>query len=119
MTRVDTMTRRRLLPIVSLPLAVTVIVGVLAMLPPRPGATKANYDRIENGMRLEDVESILGGAGMPIHGTVFDGKQGHSRWRWDSDDGIVTVILTEQSRVRDKWWGEWQPKPTFGMVVRR
>jgi hypothetical protein len=29
-------------------------VGVLAMMPPRPGVTKANFDRIEVGMTVHD-----------------------------------------------------------------
>jgi hypothetical protein len=54
------MSRRRLLLIASLPLVVAVIVGVLAILPPRPGVTEANLARIKIGMGEQDVVAILG-----------------------------------------------------------
>src|SRR5262249_80363 len=34
--------------------------GVAMMVPPAPGVTKANFDRIEIGMKITDVEVILG-----------------------------------------------------------
>jgi hypothetical protein len=44
----------------SLPLTIAVIFGVFAMLPPRSGVTKANFDQIEKGMTKRDVEIIFG-----------------------------------------------------------
>ena len=55
------MTRKRLLLIASLPLAIAVTLGVLALLPPSPGVNKANFDRIEKGMTRAEVEAIFGG----------------------------------------------------------
>jgi hypothetical protein len=40
------MTKKHLLLIASLPVAIAVTFGVVALLPPRPGVTKANFDRI-------------------------------------------------------------------------
>ena len=57
------MTRKRLLLIAVLPLAFAVTLGVLAMLSPNPGVTKAKFDRIEKGMTLAEVEAIFGGPG--------------------------------------------------------
>ena len=58
-------TKRSLLLIASLPLTIAVTLGVLAMLPaifpPKPGVTKANFDRIEKGMTMTEVEAIFGG----------------------------------------------------------
>ena len=62
-------TKKRLILIAALPLViVAVTLGVLAMLPPGPGVTKANFDRIEKGMTLAQVELLLGGTGLPFHG---------------------------------------------------
>ena len=36
-------TKKRLLLLATLPLAIAVTLGVLAMLPPSPGVTKANF----------------------------------------------------------------------------
>jgi hypothetical protein len=55
-----TITKKRVLLIASLPLAAALVLGVLAMLPARPGATKANYDRIEIGMPKVEVERMFG-----------------------------------------------------------
>jgi len=61
LTRLDTMTRRRrLLLIASLPLAIAMIIGVLAMLAAREGVTIAKYQRIKEGMAKSEVEQILG-----------------------------------------------------------
>ena len=56
------MTRRRriLLSAAVLAASVCIALGVLSLLPPRPGVTKANFDRIEVGMTLAEVEAILG-----------------------------------------------------------
>jgi hypothetical protein len=54
--------RRRLLLIASLPLAVAVIVVVLAVLSTDSKITKANFDRIKLGMKKTDVSRIFNGA---------------------------------------------------------
>jgi hypothetical protein len=41
---------------------VGVVLLVLALLPPSPGVTKVNFDRIEVGMTRAEVEVILGGS---------------------------------------------------------
>jgi hypothetical protein len=61
-----TMTKKRLLLIAAVPLAIVVTLaigvtlGVLVMLPPRPGVTKANFDSIKPGMKKAEVEEIFG-----------------------------------------------------------
>jgi hypothetical protein len=73
---------------------------------PRPGITRDNFERIQEGMTTEEVEEILGGpAGrytdrpimVPIEGIMF------RRW-WIGDTGVVTIELTsdEPRRVRRK-----------------
>ena len=48
--------------------------------PPAPGATLANYDRIHNGMTLEQVVAILGPAPepYPVTGLAEVGRNWHS-----------------------------------------
>jgi hypothetical protein len=87
------MRKRRLLLIASLPLAVAVIVGVLAMMPPRPGVTKINFDRIEEGMTLQEVEQIFG-------------KPGRYTWggyHWQADDGAKVFVVFGNSAGPKTW----------------
>jgi hypothetical protein len=99
------MTRRRLFLIASLPLAVcvvTLMLGVLAMLPARKGVTRANFDRIEIGMTLAEVEVVFGKKNDPHKGNL-QGDNPENR-RWDCDEGHV-IILFSQERVAGKgWW---------------
>ena len=56
------MKKKRLLLIVGgMAAFVGLTLGVLALLPPKPGVTKENYDRIEVGMTRGEVEQIFGG----------------------------------------------------------
>jgi hypothetical protein len=52
--------KKRFFLIAILPLTIALTLGVLAMLPPRPGVTKANFDRIQDGMTMAEVEEIFG-----------------------------------------------------------
>jgi hypothetical protein len=72
--------------------------GVLAMLPPKPGVTKANFDRIEEGMTRVDVDELFGGK-VPLERV----DQG---WLWDADDGSEVWIgfRGDRDRVFAKIW---------------
>jgi hypothetical protein len=115
-------TKKRLALIAVLPLTVAVTLGVLAMLPPGPGVTKANFDRIEKGMTLAEVEQIFGEKGEPsLLNTVKDkklvflqvfGEKGEApagTWmEWDADDGSGATILFEDGAdghiIRMRWY---------------
>jgi len=47
------MRRRLILATVAVAAIACIVLGTLAMLPPRHGVTKANFDRIEEGMTLQ------------------------------------------------------------------
>ena len=69
--------------------------AVLAMFPPRPSVTDASFERIENGMTMTEVESIL--AGPSAAGSL-------STQVWTGDerlDGTLFVVIDfdAQSRV--------------------
>jgi hypothetical protein len=50
------MTKKRMALLAVLPVTVAVVLGAVVMLPPRPGITKANFDRIQEGMTLAEVD---------------------------------------------------------------
>ena len=90
-------------------LAAAMLIGLVfligALLPYRAGVTKANFDRIEDGMSKPEVVEILGepstdqlvGAGLAI---------GHTREVWTANEGFVgaLIVFDEQVRVFQKDW---------------
>ena len=57
----DIMNRRRLFGIAGMLMACVVLtLGVLAMLPPHPGVTDANFNRIKKGMTKPEVSADAG-----------------------------------------------------------
>lgn len=93
------MTRRRLL-LIALPLAVAVIVSVLAMLPARPGVTKTNFDRIEVGMTSVNVVKLLGDT--PFH----HGDEVRAVKEWQSLDGMAAAVWFTDDKVTKKEWAD-------------
>jgi hypothetical protein len=100
------MKRRYLILAVGFVAFVGIVLGVLAMLPPRAGVTKTNFDRIEIGMAQKDVDIIFGKAGKilmftePIEGGVV--------WNmsWDNEDGSHACVEFSNDRVSWKNWIE-------------
>jgi hypothetical protein len=105
------MTRNRLFLIVAATaVCVGVALGVLAMLPPHPGVTPANFARIENGMTRAEVYEIFGRPGMP-----WFTKRGWERW--DAGDGSWTAIEFRADCVVDRMWHD-SPESTFDKIRR-
>ena len=107
------MKKKRLLLFATLPLAVAVIFGVLAMLPPRPGITKASFDRIEIGMTLAEVEEIFGGKGrkgigietIDATGKVVAPSLYGMTYEWmDDTKSLNAEIEFVENCVFDKTW---------------
>jgi hypothetical protein len=89
--------KKRLLLIASLPLTIALTLGVLAMLPPSPGVTRANFDRIQEGMTTAEVEEIFGQKGVPLWSP--------RALLWASDDGSeVDVDFGVVGCVQTKIW---------------
>jgi hypothetical protein len=93
-----TMTKKRLLLLASLPLTIALTVGVLAMLPPTPGVTKANFDRIEKRMTKAEVEEIFGGKGE-LGGPKFG-------MFWQAHNGSGAEIQFWDDCVNEKHWSD-------------
>jgi hypothetical protein len=103
------MTKRRRLMWSAAILAaiVTVVLGVLAMLPAQPGVTKANFDRIEIGMFSDEVELILGEPMQPHMRELNTNDR--DIWR-DSDGSTVRIDYFRDSVTKNA--GLTQPKPS-------
>jgi hypothetical protein len=111
------MTKKRLLLIATLPLAIAVTLGVLAMLPSR-GVTKENYYRIQEGMTLKDVEGVFGRPSVSFDFLNHEGEVGAICWRnWKADDGTIAAIAFHQDLVVDKVWSD--PTETLRDKIRR
>jgi hypothetical protein len=95
------MTKKRLLLFASLPLTIALTLGVLAMLPPSPGVTKANFDRIEKGMTKAEIEEVFGRKGNPA---VEIGQRALGVLYWVEDDGSVAEIIILDDGVMSKKW---------------
>ena len=92
------MTKKRLLLIAAVPLAIAVILGVLVMLTTRSTVTKANFERIQEGMTRAEVEEVFGEKGeQELPGIV-------AAYVWYADDGSWTAIdFVDGCVVRKSW----------------
>jgi hypothetical protein len=106
-----TMTKKRLILVVALPFAaIAMTVAVLAILPPRPGVTKANFDRIQEGMTRAEVEEIFGGpSSEDVVISTKDGKMiitfDQPRVKgWGADDGLAVIEFDEKGKTKEKSW---------------
>jgi len=107
---------------------VCLTLAVLAMLPPRPGVTLANIERIEKGMTLAEVEKILGGPGKRFDSDPLGWYDPATNTYWSRRsiiDATRTVVVwgrphqgtcvavsfnRDNNRVREK---NWSPRATF------
>ena len=81
--------------------------GVVAIIPPGPGVTKANFDRIEIGMTKAQVEKIFGG----------EGELGADGCTWHADDGSFAFVWFIDDRVLRVQW--LSSHDTFFDKIRR
>ena len=107
-----TMTKNRLILLASVPLTFAVTLGVLAMLPPGPGVTKANFDRIREGMTYDEVEHILGQEG------IHRERREAVLYYWEADNGSQAWIQFQGDFcVVEKRWHD--SDETFFDKIRR
>jgi len=114
------MTKKRWIVLAGILAAcVCLTLAVLALLPPRPGVTPANIERIEDGMTRAEVETILGGPGeslgsylarYPTSPLIIRGGtkyRGATVWHHPHDGTYVTVYFDRDNRVVRKDWGNF------------
>jgi|HubBroStandDraft_6_1064221.scaffolds.fasta_scaffold717589_1 hypothetical protein len=97
-----------------------------ARLCPRPGdadvALRANFDRVQTGMSLDEVKGILG---PPTFITMVPPRDGNPRLvavAWEGEEAIARTYVDQSAAVtgkeygerplRSKLWGWW--RRTFG-----
>jgi hypothetical protein len=103
------MTRRRciLLSAAVLAACVGIALGVLAMLLPSRGITKARLDRIQNGMTLAEVEQVFGRPADDEWVSPVSDKQVWKYWERDENSiGVAGVCFFEKRVVDTTWTGE-------------
>jgi hypothetical protein len=110
--------RRRVLFFGAGVLATAGVLGAYGMMRPRPGVTRANCERIRDGMTLRQVEDLLGGP--PTYtdepgGTTFtDYSKLPTERAWLAAEGTVTVRFM-QGRVQSC---RWQQRPLLDRLRR-
>jgi hypothetical protein len=108
--------------IATLAIAGGIAVVIPMLRPPRPGVTKANFDRIKKGMTEADAEAILGSpsqreiiiargkapGGEPMvqfiqldegKGCAWSGTDGDVIVHFDSDGAIASMIWRDHERM--------------------
>jgi hypothetical protein len=96
--------RRILLSVAAVAACLGLAWAVVAMLSPRLGVTQANFNRIEFGMTLAEVEAILGKPPDFFSGPLSNGGTVHM---WTLPSGSKgTVMLSKGERVFAKLWPE-------------
>ena len=113
------MTKKRLFLIGGfLAACVCLPLGIIAVMPPGPGVTKANFDRIQEGMTKPEVQAILGEGSMPsfFHGDMHGGFM--TSQTYTGADGSEASIWfagkeghEEEGCVFDKTWRESTETP--------
>jgi hypothetical protein len=120
------MTKKRWVVLAGMLVAcVCLTLAVLALLPPRPGVTPANFERIEDGMTHEEVEKILGGPGVEIDRLEYvfwtspaqTARISVLAWEHRYDGTYLTVRFDRHNRVIQKDWA--QSPPTFMQKLKR
>ncbi len=113
------MTKKRLALIAVLPLTVAVILGVLAMLPPRPGVTTANFDRIRKGMTEDEVRGIFGAKGFELRRFSANNENRKKKMRWLVNDWTCADIQFVDGLVVEKSWAGNDENPGILDEIRR
>jgi len=97
--------RRYLISAGILVACVCVALGVLAMLPPRPGVTKANFDRIEKGMTMATVNEVFGKEPLLLGGIAFGTLHNcYARETWFHENGASATLWFHNDSVTDTRW---------------
>ena len=110
------MRKRLLLSTAALAVLACVVLLVLAMLPPRPGVTKANFDRIKVGMTEDDVARILGrraDLSTPVSSTLPNTIR-RAHWQGDGETKVSVTFYDEAAMGRT-----WESPETFLEKIQR
>jgi len=108
------MKKRHVIAAALLALCIGVALGTFALLPPRPGVTKANFDRIEIGMTEAQLEALLGRKSAQsidvekiMRALYRDSKERH--FIWTGVYGTAVIRIDEDERVVAPQWQDRGP----------
>ena len=93
-----------LLGLLLLMTACVVVVVLAYVLPPRPGVTKENFDRIEVGMTRAEVEKIFGVENLPGRNPLR--RLSRQLFEDEDTDALADIHFDETDRVA---LAEWRP----------
>ena len=91
---------------------------VLAFLAPRHGVTRANYDRIERGMTLSEVQELFGKEGTIFHGYP---NKAEIAYCWENEDRSFAILFFDDSGKvveRAKWGYSTESIAAFHRYLR-
>jgi hypothetical protein len=111
------MTKKRWIVQAMLEACAFLTLVVLALLSPEPGVTKADFERIEDGMTRAEVEDMLSGTGKRLtrHNIIISVTPRTKTY--------IIVYFDDADRIIGKVWGPpenvWAPAETFLQKLRR
>jgi hypothetical protein len=91
--------KRRLLLVAGALAVLALIVALLHLRELRPGVTRANFQQVQVGMSVQEVEAILGGGGCP---DPDPGRKGLLWATWSRHGYVVEVVFDRDRKVREK-----------------
>jgi hypothetical protein len=91
-----------LIGIATLAITSGLAVAIPALQPPRPGVTKANFDRIETGMTMSEVEAVFGQGPniVSVEGAVYNPVRDWIGADW----AIASIHFNGDDEVASKRW---------------
>jgi hypothetical protein len=96
--------KRLLLCAACVAACIALVLVLLATLDARTGITKANYDRIQPGMTLTEVQDVFGKVGICETGTTQGAPQ-VCVYSWENQDRSGAFLLFDNNRLLMK--GQW------------
>jgi outer membrane protein assembly factor BamE (lipoprotein component of BamABCDE complex) len=107
------MTRKRyyLIAAAALAACVGILIGVLAMLPASPGVTKANFDRVEEGMTREEVNAILGEPTYYANTRSWDHADGSYCQVHFADEKVTSTMIIPADETLSEKLRRWLNLP--------
>ena len=97
--------------------SIGLVLGVLAMLPPSPGITRANLNRVQVGMTLAEVEAILGkhkSKAINDHMIWAGAERMSAGYIYE----FLVIVHFEHGRVIGKECPHWPDETFFQMALR-
>jgi hypothetical protein len=88
---------------------------VYCFIPPTPGVTMANYERLRKGMTLPQVERLMGEYGSP----ALKSTPLHESYYWrNEDEDFVVLVSFEDATGRADSMGTRPPAPEPSQLRR-